>query len=317
MAVPKSLLTLTNNKAVGFCIYGKGGQRKTFGVHTLPYPIEFHDFEGGSTPIMPWIRRSRDWNETTWINHSQQDRERALSLVSTENRDYLMGEHGPRIPPMGLIDVVYYDVMNLTSYDNFVANITNFDYAKYNSIAIDSLHEFSMDTQTYSKGKVGWLNTDVMHVKLWAPAQERAGVQLRLLKNYRDKGVFVYMTGSEFIDKDYVNDPRDQNNPRDQNHSGKEQAYSVAGTVKVPGQLVAVVQHITDIMLRARTMGDRPTWVLKQEPLPSGAYWETKDRTGRLKFPYHEPNVRRLIDQIYGEELRKEIYASGKQHLEV
>lgn len=146
-----------------------------------------------------------------------------------------------------------------------------------------------------------------MHVSLWSNAQERAKIQMRKVKNYRDQGVFVYFTCSETIDKDYVTDPRSASPGQ-----VPEQPYSVKGTANVPGQLAPTVQHVCDIMAHTRAMNGQTIWVTKPEPLQAGsASWEAKDRTGRISNHYNDPNVRKILDQVYGQDIRKRIYGEG------
>jgi hypothetical protein len=129
------------------------------------------------------------------------------------------------------------------------------------------------------------------------------------MRNMRDKGVFIYTTCSEAIDKDYVTDPRGQ-----AAGTGVQEPYSVKGTVNVSGQVVPMVQHTHDVMMRARAMGDNIVWVSQPEPISnSGAMWEAKDRTGRIQDKYSPTNIRTILDQVYGQERRKQIYAAGAQ----
>ena len=303
--IPSNLLFLTNNRALGFIIYGSGGTRKTNGIHTLPPPIQLHDLEGGTASVQPWIRQHRRYNQSEWIPVSDEMRQQAFSLLSKENKEYI--EKVTLIRPAPYIDVIYYDVLEYQSYEMFVKNISDFDVSKYNSLAVDSLQELSMDTQTFAKHQVSIHSDEPMHVKLWGGAQERAKIQLRKMKNYRDSGIFIYFTCSEAIDKDYVTDPRSA--PAG---APPEAPFSVKGTVNLPGQLVPTVQHVCDIMAHAKMMNGQMMWITKQEPLPSGsAFWEAKDRTGRLSQHYNDPNIRKILDQVYGEDIRKQIYGEG------
>lgn len=302
--ISSALLTMTNNRALGFLIYGQGGTRKTNGIHTLPPPILLHDTEGGTSSILPWIRRQKRW-DGEWQDVSEADRQLAFSLLSKENAVYIA--ETTRIASAPYIDVIYYDILVPESYTTFVKNIGDLDVRAYNSLAVDSLQELSMDTQTFSKKQAGVDVLEPMHVKLWTGAQERMKIQLRKMKNYRDQGVFIYFTCSETIDKDYVTDPRSA-----PPGAPPEQPYSVKGTVNLAGQLVPTVQHVCDIMAHAKPLNGQVMWITKQEALPAGgAYWEAKDRTGRIAQHYNDANIRKILDQIYGEDIRKRIYSEG------
>lgn len=303
MSIPLPLLRLTEGRALGTVAYGGAGLWKSLAKHTLPPPILDFDFEGGNVALIPWIRRRRKWDSKTWEDVSQVDREAAFQLIAPEKR-------ATSIAPGPYIDTIWYDNMNRASYTEFVGDLGTFDTTKYNSLSLDSLMEFSFDVQTFSK-PAGGEAEPIPNALLWAPIQERSGIALRRLRNYRDSGVFIYLTGQEVIDKDYVRDPRSKK-PGEQ----APEAYSVKGTVDVPGKLVNAVQHTTDLMFHCRLMNGGPVWVTKPEPLPGGdANWETKDRTGRISDTYIRPNFRTIFKTIYGEEGASAIYASAKDLL--
>lgn len=306
--IPPNLLKLTNFQALSLLVYGGPGLRKTFGVHTLPPPILLCDTEGGTSSLSPWIRKRRFYDQSSWTTFSPEDRQKAFDMLSEANRKWL--EANTRITPGPYIDVVQFDPTLPGSWDYQVKTIADFDPSSYNSLAVDSLQEFSVETQTYSKSKKGVNVDEPMEVNYWASAQERAKIQLRKLKNLRNSGVFIYMTCSEMIDKEYVTDPREKGKG-----AQVELPYSIKGTANLPGQLAPSIQHFTDVMLRARKMGNDVVWMSEPEALPSGAQWEAKDRTGRLEGKFQSPNVRKILDQIYGEETRREIYACGKDLL--
>ena len=302
--IPKELLKDTLNRGLGICVYGGFGTRKTFGVHTCPYPILHMDNEGGAGSIVPWTRRSRRWDETKWVELSQAEREAAYERVSDENKQFVQAV--TRIKPGPLVDVVSFDTMNSESFSASKEFIANFDFGSYNTFAMDSVHEFASGAQTFTKVKGGSTNVDPMELKYWAQAQERTAIPIRCLRDFRDKGVFVYLTVTEEIHKDYVTDPRSA--PKGQQ---PDQPYSVKGTVGLPGQLTSRVPHLFDMILHAKPMNGQITWVASPEALPGGsASWEAKDRFGRLPR-YVNPSVRAICDYNYGEEGRKRIYASG------
>lgn len=304
--ISQELLKMTGGRALGFCIYGGPSMKKTLGVHTCPPPIQLHELEGGGEGLIPWIRRVREWNGE-WEVYSQEHREKAYSMLSESIRE--VDKAKGFIKPGPYIDLIHYDSMDYQTYNKLVENIANFSPEHYNTFAIDSLQEFAQDTQTFSKGD--GRSFEPMTVNLWGPAQERASILLRKIRNYRDKGVFVYLTGSEMIDKDYVTDPRET-----KTGMRPEEPYSVKGTVALPGKLAGALTHLVDIMLHARPLQGEAKWISQAEPLPGGsAHWEAKDRTGRLGEKYNEPNVRKLLNQVYGEEGRRAIYAAGTQSL--
>lgn len=305
MAIPLDLLRKTDGRALGILPYGGPGLRKSLAIHTLPPPILMFDFEGGAIPLKPWLRSRVNWDGTKRIVFTQEERQEAWDAVGEANR--LLSRVA--VPPLGLIDVVWFDPLEYKSYDVLFERVSAFPLTSYNSCAIDSLQEFSAETQTYSKGESEERQKLTMaEAGAWAGAQERAMIMLRKLRSYRDRGLFLYMTCSELIDKDYVTDPRNQAK------GAKEEPYSVKGTANLPGKLPGFIQHVTDLMLHCRMMGPNPVWVAKSEPIGAGgAYWEAKDRTGRVTEEYNPPSVAKLLDQIYGEELRKAIY--GNQEL--
>lgn len=306
--IPTSLLRLTEARAVGFTIYGCGGTWKTLMVHTLPPPILHHDFEGGSGVLMPWIRRRRRYNESEWTIISQEERLEAFAMMPIAQADL-----ATQIAPNGYVDVINYDNLVKDSYMEFVAQVGNFDPRAYNSTSLDSLAEFSFQVQTFTKIQKGISAMDSMdNALLWGPIQEKTAIALRRLRNYRDQGVFIYLIGQENIDKDYVTDPREK-----RKGEAAPEAYSVKGNVAVPGQMVNVVQHITDEMYHTRFMGGRPVWVTRAEPIVpgSGASWEAKDRFGRVKEQFLRPNIRTVMKDLYGEEGMVAIYAEAKKLL--
>jgi hypothetical protein len=303
--IDRSLLALTDFQALGILVYGGPGSRKTNGIHTCPPPILHNDLEGGSSSLMPWIRRRRRYNEKSWTEVSDDLRTQAFLMLSDDNKKFC--NEVTRIAPAPYIDVVYYDVLDPASYEEYARVVATFDSKLYNTLTTDSLQELSTETQTYAKKQKGMDPLEPMHVSLWSNAQERAKIQMRKVKNYRDQGVFVYFTCSETIDKDYVTDPRSA-----QPGSAPEQPYSVKGTANVPGQLAPTIQHVCDLMIHTRALSGQTVWVTKPEPLPGGsAHWEAKDRTGRISNHYNDPNVRKILDQIYGQEIRKRIYGEG------
>lgn len=313
MAIPIELLRLTDSRAVGICPYGSHGVLKTNAIHTLIPPILSCDFEGGSSSIMPWIRRRRNWDSREWVEYSQEERERVYEMgfgtVEKAQRPYTAGYTG--IKPAPYIDVISFDPMEPKAYLKFYEEILSLDTTFYNSVAIDPLFELSTLVQSFTKG-LEWGAEKVdepMQINLWAGVQERTKIALRRLRSYRDKGVFIYLTCSEDIEKDYVKDPRELKKGE------KQEAYAVRGTVNLPGKLIKDFQHLIDILFHAKMANGSPAWVIIPESLPAGgAYWEVKDRTGRIKSQggYHAANIKNLLGYIYGEETRDKMYVEGK-----
>jgi len=300
--IPTELLKNYQGRALATGIYGNGGLKKTLGIRLLPPPVLALDFEGGSGSLGPWTRRIRQWNGK-WIEYDQTERERLFNMVSEANRAESVIKPGP------LVDIIYYETMTSANegtkspaYDELHATVTNPDPKHYNSIAVDPLVEFSQLCQSQSKVKSGVGVHEPMHVKLWGGAQERAAILLRQLREYRDKGIFIYFTSSEFVDKDYGTDPRESNK--------KEEPYAIKGTLNVPGQLVTKISHMCDLQFHVRMMSGKPVWVTQEEPAQSGSFnWEAKDRTGRIQDRYMLPNFRTVVKQVYGEEAFKAIYS--------
>ena len=275
--------------------------KKTHAIKDLPPPILMLDFEGGSASVLPWIARRRDSDETGWTTYSQEQRDHFMELVKEVHRASVT------IKPSPYIDLVHFDNLRYDSYNEFVELLGNLDTSYYSSVALDSLQEFAIDTQTFAKGRGRELTE--MELKLWAGAQERAAIALRRLRNLRDSGVFTYLTGSEEISKDYVKDPREK-------RAGEAvpEPYNIRGTVNLPGKLAGGLAHLPDILMHARMLNGRVVWVTTPESLPGGyAYWDAKDRYGRLET-FEAPNLRTLFDKLYGQTERKEIYGAGVNH---
>lgn len=307
--IPTTLLKNYQNRALAIAVYGNGGLEKTLASRLFPPPILHNDFEGGTGPLGPWTRRIRRWNDTSWTEYDDGERQRLFELVPEARRTTRSV-----IRPAPLIDIISYETMHADSegvarsYDEMYRVLTALDN-RYNTVAIDPLIEFSQLTQTKSKtiNKVGPL--EPMHVRLWQGAQERAAILLRVLREYRDKGVFIYLTSSEFVDKDYGD-----KDPREQTVAQKEEPYAIKGTLNVPGQLVGKVNHMIDILIHTRMMNGAAAWVLKEEPARSSTFnWEAKDRTGRVADEYLKPNVRSIIKAVYGEEAYRGIYSRSKE----
>lgn len=301
--IQRTLLAATEFRAPGICIYGGAGLKKTHGIASLPPPIEMHDWEGGTSSVLPWVRRSRDYDESQWLEYTDADRQKALDLLNEKVRATVKLRPGP------YIDIIHYDNMAFEAYDAFVINLGSFDYSKYNSWALDSLQEFSGGAQTYSRGKGNELKTMNEVAFAWVAAQERAQIALRRIRNYRDRGVFVYMTGSEDISKDYVKNPMEK---RERGEAAPE-AYNVRGTVNLPGKLAEGLAHIPDILCHARLMSGSITWITEPEMLPGGgAHWDAKDRYGRLD-KFMQPSIRDMCTLIYGKDGKDAIYAAARE----
>jgi hypothetical protein len=252
-------------------------------------PVLDHDFEGGTGSIAPWIRKHRKFHESKWTVVSQEEREFRASLLSTSTEP-------SKVRPRGLVDVIYYDCFNPDSYDHFIQQIGNTP-TDHNTVAIDSLQELSFDIQTFSKKQKGMAPDDLMHVKVWGQVQERNAIALRRLRDYRLKGIFVYLIASEAIDKAYVTDPRSTPEGGGQT----QEPYTTKGTINVPGQLTGTIPGLLDVLLRTRTQNGMVTLVRKQEPIGPGVSWETKDRYGRLP-DYLPPSFYTVCTHLYGKE---------------
>lgn len=303
MSIPIELLKATEGNAVGTLTYGGPEMWKTFAIHTLPPPILLFDFEQGTGSLIPWVRRRRRWDSNNWLEYTDADREQAAALV--------VRPIATPVKPSPYVDVISYNNMNGESYTKFSVDIAEFDPSEYNSIALDSIGELNFSVQTFAKARSGRELDSEMELQLWGGVQERTAIQLRKLRNYRNAGVFIYITGGEHIDKEYVIDPRAK--PKGM---PAEEPFSVKGSVQVAGQLVGVCRHITDLMAHARLQNGKVTWVFSPEAITAGnASWEAKDRFGRLE-KFEVPNFRSIFNKIYGEEGRKEIYAECQRQLQ-
>jgi hypothetical protein len=287
-------------------IYGGPTTWKTLAAHTLPPPVLVLDFEGGDCPLTMWLRRTRK-AEGQWVTIDKEERELAFKLLTLDRQAKV------RFPPYPFIDIISYNTQEHSHYNILMRDISNIKAMGYNSVVVDSVHELAIETQTYSKGP-GEENLEktMQETGKWAPAQERVGIILRNLRALRDSGIFIYATCSEQIDKDYVEDPR-AGGPKQEPFSVKvkQEPFSVKGAPNVPGKIVSVLQHVFDVQLRSRFLGETVIWVSKPELISkgSGAYWEVKERTGRVRpvdaagnpTPgYHLPDCRRIIADVYG-----------------
>ena len=299
--IPCELLRATESRAVGALTYGGAGLKKTHAISTLPPPILMFDIgEGGTASIAPWIRRRRNSTESRWTDYTEADRQQAVDLLRDDIRVAMT------LKPNPYIDLIHYDNMTYEAWDHLTVEIGNFDYAAYNSLAIDSLQEFSEASKTYSKGAG---NSDKLMNDVawsWVGAQERSMMRLRKLRNYRDAGVFLYLTGAETISKDYVKNPMEKG-------AGGSEPYSIRGTVNLPGQLADGIGHLPDLMFHAKLINGQIMWVAQPEPLPGGAaWWDAKDRFGRLDA-HNVPNFRTIFAKLYGIEGRNAIYARARE----
>lgn len=308
MAIPLELLKMTESRGLGISVYGGPGLKKTHQAHELPPPILHLDIgEGGTGSLLPWIRRKRNSDSQQWISYTQEEREQALAMVREDLRKAV------KVRPAPLIDLIHFDNSRYEAYDELAAVIANFDDNFYSSLCCDSLQEFSWTTQTRAKGAGG--NDKMMNEVAfsWSGAQERAMMQLRRLRNLRDKGIFIYLVGSEDISKDYVRSPFEKKADR---NAPAPEAYSIRGTVNMPGKLAEGLAHIPDLLFRVRLMNGEPIWVTQPEALPGGeAHWDAKDRYGRLNK--HEfASFRNVFKKLYGEEIAGQIYATGRSKLD-
>jgi hypothetical protein len=297
--IPKSLLAATDGRGVGIATYGGAGLKKTNFVHTLPPPILHLDIgEGGTTSLLPWIRRSRDSSSGQWTDYTQAQRESWFDLLHKDIKLQV------RVKPNAYIDVVHFDNLTYAAYAHLVEVLGGFDTKSYNSLAADSLQELAITTQTFSKGEGNETKLMGDVPRAWFGAQERAGMAIRKLRNIRDNGIFVYLTGGEDIAKDYVSNPLEKRAPG----QAPPEPFSVRGTVNLPGQLAGALSHIPDILMHARLMNGNIKWVTQPEMLPGGgAHWDAKDRFGRLD-KYEDPNFREMSKRIYGEDGAREIF---------
>lgn len=302
MAIPTHLLAATESRAPGFCTYGGPGLKKTNAIATLPPPILMLDTsEGGSGSVLPWVRRRRLATSTTWTVYTDAQREYFLSLLHPDvAKNRALAKPGP------YIDIIQYDNTDPDSFDKFIEDLANFDVEFYNALACDSLHELAELSKTHARGNFDSLMSEVNWS--WAQAQERTAQRLRKIRNYRDQGIFVYLTGADDIAKDYVKNPMDK---RKDGESAPE-AYSVRGTVDLPGQLAKAVCYVPDVLMHAKLGSvngqSQPVWCTRPEKLPGGgASWDAKDRYGRLA-QYEPPNFRLICKKLYGDAGYKALY---------
>lgn len=300
MSIPLSLLKDTLSRAVGFATYGGPGLEKTRAARTLVPKIRVLEFESGSGALAPWIHRSKKGNGG-WTEYTQEEREHSFGLFTEEYRK------AEKTAPAPLIDLVSFDPMRAESYDEFVDDLGNFSTSMYNSLVIDAAAEFSQMTQSFSKG--AGQEFEPMKLPLWAGAQERAGIAVRRIRSLREAGIFIYITGGEEIDKDYEQDPRALKLPPG---ATPPQPYLIKGSIQVPGKLVGVITHAVDNLFHGRMLNGQATWVAEKESISGGsAYWEAKDRWGRLGR-FNAPNFKHILVKLYGKDNARAIYAAGQ-----
>lgn len=314
MSIPSYLLAATESRAPGIAVYGGAGMKKTHAVCTLPPPVLHLDVgEGGTGSILPWIYRRRNSDERAWTVYTQAERRHFLSLCD----ESVLGNPAKGLAatypwnPNPLIDTIHFDNTRHKAWEEFTEVVGNFDHSYYNSLSLDSLQEFSVAAQTFTKGPEGFdrLMNEISFG--WVGVQERSFQKLRRIRNYRDMGVFVYLTAAEDIAKDYIR------NPMERRAAGEPapEAYSVKGTVQLPGQLAEGLVHLPDILCHTKLLNGAVTWVTEPEMLPGGgAHWDAKDRFGRLPR-YAEPNIIRICQRLYGMEGAAAIYDYASNHL--
>lgn len=301
MAIPSEALRLTKGLALGVAVYGRSGLKKSLAKHTLPGPVLDFDFEGGNIALMPWIRRWRHYDSSTWTEVSQDYRREIHALIPRDKQ-------ATTIAPQPIIDSVWYDNTKRSAYSTFAVDLANFDCDRYNSLCIDSLSEFSASVQTYSK-KDG-AEMDPVKTAEWPGIQERTAMQLRQARNYRNSGVFIYLIGQERINEVYVRNPRTK-----AQGEKPEEPYAINGGIAIPGKMVEAVQYVTDLMARARKVGPENKFVFKPETIgSSGQTWDAKDRTGRVSNTT-SPNFREIFKEIYGTAGYEAIYTSASELL--
>lgn len=332
MAIPLSLLRLTEGRAPGIATYGGPATFKTGAFATFPAPGLALDLEGGCGSLLPWARCSRKWDSTETIFYTQGDREAAWNLL-----DPGLQAISPLKRPAPRVDIISFDPSNPRSYDAWVQTVATFNPDNYNSLMVDPLQEFGFLFQAFSKKQQipGWDNltaeqrqaiTDKpMEGKLWHGVQERCMIQFKNIRALQQKGVFVYFTAGQAVDKDYVKPPQSQG------AGEKEEPYAQKGSVWINGKMVDTVTHGVDILIRAKAgttplptggIVSAPVWMTVPEPFAggSGVYWDAKDRYGRLpdiltvtaKGGYIAPNFQVILSKLYGVDGAKAIYKAVK-----
>lgn len=302
--ISKQLLAATNFSAPAIVVYGGPGLKKSLAIHSLPPPVLDLQFEeGGSSPILPWIARVRDYNEKTWRTFSQEDRLLHASLLNEKvKKSY--------ISPAPYIDVIKFDVTKAESWEHLKETLGNLDYKYYSSVALDSLQEMSWTSRSFTKGAARMDQTMQSIPFSWSRAQEYVHMALRNMRVLTKEGIVTYMVGSQGISKDYVKSPYEK-----EKGEQTQEPYSVKGTVDLPGQLADALPHQPDILCHAVLINNEPAWFTEPQMLPGGvAWWDAKDRYGRLP-KLITPDVKAMFIKLYGEEGMKVIYGAAKASL--
>ncbi len=319
MALSKELMATTGRRAPGIVVYGGPDMRKTFGIRTLPPPIFMIDMEGGSGNLLPWTRYvlsfsddETDTPETTEITKAEREAAWEFTKDAFTMRSKAYEWKAESVPPPGpLIDVISIDPLRSEAYPQVWKQLENFPVELYNSIVVDSLMEFAVSTQTFQKSRVKGSKGETLEPRAltmqetaaWSPAQERASILLRMMRSLRDKGIVVAATSGEFIEKEYVTTPFAQQKGQ------REEPYSVVGSPTMPGRLTTEIKHLGDIILHARTSGTNVIWERARKTITEGspAFWETKDRFGRLP-DYVAPSYFEVLQYVYGKDATKKLY---------
>src|SRR5438477_10936813 len=100
--IARRLLAATGGRAPCICVYGPAGVKKTHAIATLPPPVAMSDFEGGSGSLLPWIERSKKFDETEWTPHTQAEREASFEALDEEVRAQVT------LKPRPYVSVTYY-----------------------------------------------------------------------------------------------------------------------------------------------------------------------------------------------------------------
>jgi hypothetical protein len=63
----------------------------------------------------------------------------------------------------------------------------------------------------------------------------------------------------------------------------QQEPIAIKGLPSLAGKWAKKSCRLPDIILRSRYVNGKPTLVARREPITGNAYWEVKDRTGKLE----------------------------------
>ena len=176
------------------------------------------------------------------------------------------------------VQMTHYDPEDPSSYEKLAVAIGNFDPRRFTSLIIDSGDSLERAAMTRA---MQLSDHAFMELPDWIPSGERFGKVARQLKWYTlAYGVQVLVTSNEDIDKEYGKGAFVK--------EGKglvaQDPIAIKGLPSLAGKWAKKACRLPDVIARSRYLNNEPVLVVRREAIGfGGAYWETKDRTGKLE----------------------------------